>query len=544
MATLRLENTYRPLPQQDAFRRSGARFRAFGGAMGGGKSRALCEEVYDTMLDCPGISVAVVRQKHTAIIDTTRKTFYEQVVPKEIQNRKDLCRIVKSQGEDSCTFLWNGSRVSWVGLDDPGKFFSAEFGMACFDEAHEIMERDVLTVNTRLRQQCPKCAKAASSYPDPSLAPDCDHYPHSMILTFNPSHPGHWLRNWFILGSTPTEWGHRKDELVPKGADRPVGDAEFFISRATENPHLPKRYVEQNLGGMAEKDRRRYLDGYWEYTDESGFFDADALARLTNAAGAHPPVLVGRPQGDPTGQDPEKKPALVPHSMGQLHVWVPPVRYHVVKDEEVKAHRYVIGIDASSGTSSDYSAIQVVSVEGFEQCAEWQGMVDPDKLAEAAFLIACVYNGALCVPEVTGGFGFAVTKRLQALIGKWQGPPASKPRLYTQKRVEQISNRFTDFLGWNTTVKSRAQMLDVLEQSLRDASLEVYGIRTLSELAAFTSVQNVNTGEYRSPRAAQGEHDDLVIALAIAAHIASTLPKQIRDLRQVEYEPMFSSTGY
>jgi hypothetical protein len=546
MATLRLANSYRPLPQQDAFRRSTARFRAFGGAMGGGKSRALCEEVYDWMLDMPGIHIAVVRQLHTALVETTRKTFYDQVLPAELQARKDLCRIVKSQGEDSCTLLWNNSKVSFYGLDNPGRFFSAEYGAACFDEAHEITERDVLTVNTRLRQRCPRCTKNAASYSDPQDAPDCDHFPHSIILTFNPSHPGHWLRNWFILGSVPTEWGFRKEALIPKGADRTVGDAEFFISRATENPHLPKRYVDQNLGGMSEKDRRRYLEGYWEYTDESGFFDADALARLTANAGSIPPVFVGRAQGDPTGEDPDKKPSLVEHKTGQLHVWKPPQRYEVnnVTGEEIKPHRYVIGVDASSGTSSDYSAIQVVCVETLEQVAEWQGMVDPDKLAEQAFLIGTVYNGALLVPEITGGWGFAVTKRLQALIGKWKGPTQSKPRLYTKKRVEQLSNKWTDFLGWDTTTKSRAQMLDTLEQSLRDGSLEVYGLRTLSELAAFTSVQNQQTGEYRNPRAAMGEHDDLVVALAIATHIASTLPRQVREMRQPAYEPMFSATGF
>ena len=80
-------------------------------------------------------------------------------------------------------------------------------------------EDDVLTVNTRLRQRCRACDLLAAQAEDPTLLADCDHYPHSMILTFNPSHPGHWLRRWFILGSVPTEWGHRKEELTPLGQD-------------------------------------------------------------------------------------------------------------------------------------------------------------------------------------------------------------------------------------------------------------------------------------------------------------------------------------
>ena len=71
--------------------------RGFGGAMGGGKSRALCEEVFDMMLEYPGIVIPVFRQLHTAITNSTRRTFLEQVLPPELRGRKDLVRIKNSQ---------------------------------------------------------------------------------------------------------------------------------------------------------------------------------------------------------------------------------------------------------------------------------------------------------------------------------------------------------------------------------------------------------------------------------------------------------------
>ena len=43
-----------PLPVQRAFRESKAKIRGYGGAMGGGKSRTGCEEVFDIALDHPG----------------------------------------------------------------------------------------------------------------------------------------------------------------------------------------------------------------------------------------------------------------------------------------------------------------------------------------------------------------------------------------------------------------------------------------------------------------------------------------------------------
>lgn len=540
MAVLRIPHGYDTdrIPSQGAFRRSRARIRGYGGAMGGGKSFALCQEAWDYLLDYPGIMLPIFRQTHTSITNTTRKTFFEQVLPPELRGRKDLVRVKQSQGEDFCELVWNGSQVHFVGLDDPGRWFSAEVGAAFFDEAHQIQEKDVLTINSRLRQRCTPCVRAGIS--------DCRHMPHTMALTFNPSYPGHWLQQWFILGSERTEWGFRKQALVATEADYPIGDAEFFIARAADNPFLPPGYIEQSLGGLSTMQRRRYLDGLWEHVDGSGFFDADALAALTQAALETQPILIGEPAGDLTGVDDKNKPALVNRRTGRLEVWKAPVRTHIDDaGDEVKAHRYVLGIDSSSGASSDYSGIQVVSVEDFEQVAEWQGKVDPDKLAEVAFLIGCVYNGALLAPEITGGWGFAVAKRLQALIGRYRGHPSTKPRIYTRPIRDRLSQRWTDMVGWDTQTKSRSEMLLTLEEALRDGSLDVHGQRTLAELAAFAFGDPSKTsGEYGVPRARQGAHDDLVIPLAIAATIAARLPRQLRRPTYKPYEPENAATGY
>jgi len=504
--------------------------------MGGGKSFALCQEAWDWALEYPGILLPIFRQKHTAIGNTTRKTFIEQVLPAELRDRKDLVRIVDSQGKDFVEFLWNGSQIHFVGLDDPGKWFSSEIGGAMFDEAHEIAEKDVLTINSRLRQRCSTCVRSGNE--------DCPHMPHRLVLTFNPSFPGHWLQQWFVLGAQRTEHGFRKDALIAADAEFPIGDAEFFVARAKDNPFLPPRYIEQSLAGLSTPMRRRYLDGLWEHVSGSGFFDQDALSMLATAAMEKQPILMGEPAGDPTGADPERKPSLIPKRTGRLEVWKAPVRWHTDGNgDEVKPHRYVIGIDASTGASADFSAVQVFSLDDWEQVAEWQGKVDPDKLAELAFLIGCVYNGALLVPEINT-FGYAVTKRLQKLIGKYQGQAASKPRLYMRNLGDRISDKFTDLLGWTTTQKSRGFMLDVLEQGLRDGSIMINGQRTLAELAAFAFPENLTGGDYRPPRAQQGSHDDLVIALAIAVAVASRLPKQLRTPVYKPYVAEFTATGF
>lgn len=387
-----------------------------------------------------------------------------------------------------------------------------------FDEAHEIDEADVVTINSRLRQRCRDCVKAGRA--------DCSHMPRTICFAFNPSYPGHWLQRWCISGAVRTEFGYRKDELLVEDAQSSLGDIEFFMSRATDNPFLPPNYVDQSLGGMPELQRRRYLDGEWLHIAGNSFFDSDALQAAGELAANTNLYLQGEPSGDVSGADKEKPPTIKPHRSGRMEVFKPPVRLHTAAGgEEVRAHRYVVAVDASSGAAADWSAIQVLDVEEWEQVAEWQGRVDPDKLAQTAFLTACVYNGATLAVESTGGWGFGTMKFVQEYIGKWQGSPRSKPRIYTRRLIDRLSDRWTDKPGFDTNVRTRAHALTLLEETFREQSLTIYGQRTIAEMGAFAFPEYKGTGDYGKPQARKGENDDLCMSLAIAVAVAERLPR-------------------
>jgi len=541
---LRIPCTYDPnrIAAQSAFRRSKARIRGYGGAMGGGKTRALCEEAFDWMLEYPGILLPVIRQVHTSMTNTTRKTFMEQTLPPELRGRSDLIRVKQSQGEDLVEFRWNGSQVHFIGLDNPGKVFSAEFGGAMFDESHEIAERDVLTINSRLRQRCDACVKAGIA--------DCEHMPHRLVLTFNPSSPNHWLNQWFRLAAEPTEWGFRRDRITPTDAEEgaSIGDMEFFLALVTANPFVPPEYAERNLGGMSARMRRRFLLGMWEHIDGSGYFDADALGLYHERAVEELVIRHAEPVGDLTGVDVAKPVSLIERSNGRMHVFKTPVRNHIDdQDNEVKAHRYVVACDASSGASADYSAVQVIDVDEMEQVAEWQGKVDTDVLAEIAFLTAVVYNGALLAVEITGGWGLNTMRRAQQLIARWKGNPKSQPRIYMRRGVSRLSEQHTDLIGFDTQTGTRALALGALEELVREDLIRIHGRRTLAEMSAFAWRERAGgVMDYRRPEARSGEHDDLVMALAIGTYIATRQPAQTRRMprRPDGDRPVFSAAGY
>lgn len=502
-----LVSEYRPLPPQWAFSQSKAKIRGYGGAMGGGKSRAGCEEVFDACLDHPGLKAVVARDAHTAIVETTKKTMLDQVIPNELISHRKA-----SMGEDFIE-LFNGSVIHFIGLDDPMRWYSSELGYLFFDEAHEISEEKVIRLITRLRQP--------------------GNMPCRAIVTFNPANPGHWLQRWFLIGGEQTEFGFRKDEFTLPDANAPIGSCEFFFAKATDNTFLPEGYVEQTLSGLPSHLRRRYLDGIWEFITGNNFFDVEALTHYQQLASDTKPMFVARAAGDVTedfnfrrrGLGKPKEPCRFKPGSGQWVVWRKPVR----SDGQKPAHRYVMAIDVSSGGGYDYSGIQIISIENFEQVAEFQGKITPTELAIEAYRAGRIFNDALAVPEVTGGWGFTIEQELKRL---------HYPSLYTRKILDRLSKKWTDRTGWDTTVKTRMHMLDTLERVLRERELGVYSLRAITELATFVY------GKNNKPEAQEGMNDDLVVALAIAVTVALELPRQIRKVRHEPYTPRFAATGY
>jgi hypothetical protein len=509
-----LEHAYVPLPQQDAFHGSGAKIRAYGGAMGGGKSRAICEEAFYLALEHPGLVALICRQSHVSIIPTTKKTMLDEVLrPELILDEK------KSGGEDWIRIRTTPpSTFHFIGLDDPGRWFSSEIGLIVIDQAEECDEDTVVKLMTRLRQR---------------------NAPNKLILSFNPENPGHWIERWCFEGGAQTEWGFRKDEVRPSGAIRSIGTSEFFFASPRHNPYLPAGYIE-TLEGMPGHLRKRYLEGLW-VAGEKNFFDADALDWYGQVVQRSKPRVIGETTGDPTGKNRADKSRVKHGTTGPLSVWAAPVRErsHPETGRTLPAHRYVVAVDVSSGGSTDYSAIQVVSVEEFEQVAEWQGMADPDLVAVEAARLGWIYNRALIAPEITGGWGYSVMKALQRI---------RYPNLYTRKIEDRLTRKWTDALGWDTSTKTRMAILDELERVLREREFKLNGMRTLRELHAFIRTQQKDAaGNMRAgkPAAGPGANDDLVMSLAIAVYIALQQPKQLRLERPKPYLPRVSAvTGY
>jgi hypothetical protein len=523
-----VDSEFQLLPAQAAFWLSDAKILGYGGAMGGGKTRCLCEWVFEHCLGLPGLKGVLARFAHTSIIESTRKIMLEQVLPPSLIAHK------KESGGEDYIRLTNGSEIHFIGLSDPVKQFSTEVGIIGIDEAHEVPESAVLLLNTRNRQRCKTCIQNGTLL--------CDHFPHRIALAFNPENPGHYLYQWFFLaGAVQTTYGRRKEQLFPTNATRSLGTAEFFFANARDNPYLDPEYVNQNLAGLPELLRRRYLEGEWLYVSGQPFFDIDAIAAYDKEF-VKPPKVMARSHGDPTGADNKDLCRLKPDRQGGWWVWEPPIR-STLDDQgnRLLPARYLLAVDVAQGSANDYSAVQVLRLDTLEQVAEFQGQIDTAELAIEVARVGRVYNVAEVAVEKTGGWGWAVISDLEKF---------KYPRLYTKTVYDRLQKQWTDKLGFDTTVYTRAEALNTLEQLTRDFELKLRSSRCLAEMATFVWPERRRQAYGQSgpfdgiPQAQPGCNDDLVLALAIGVTVALKRPRRrTREQRRERYTPELV-TGY
>lgn len=445
--------------------------------MGGGKSRALCEQAFQTALEHPGILIPIFRKKHVAITDTTRRTMMQQVIPSELQA---YSKINQSGGKDFIR-LPNESEIHFLGLDDPVTRFSAEYGMALFDEAHEMSEEEVVLVNTRLRQRCQACVRAGTR--------TCPHYPHTLALGFNPENPGHWLYRWFIAGAERTDSGYRKDELWTMDAVAPLGDADFIFASALDNPYLPEGYVDRELGGMPELLRRRYLGGEWIFTSGICFFDTDALTTYD----------VRRPEYrfDFRSLGEGEKARRQRSATGRIHVY----------EEPVEGVSYAIGADVATGRGQDFSAAYVIRLDEAQLVAEFRAKLDADLFAEQLHFLGRWYGTALIAVETGGGYGDAVIVPLRD--GKGARPPY--PKLHRHVLATRADLPQVKPYGYPMNSHTRPLVLNALAKAIRERALPFLPQALHDECHTF-----VHRDTLPSPRSQDGCNDDCVFAAAIA----------------------------
>jgi hypothetical protein len=178
----------------------------------------------------------------------------------------------------------------------------------------------------------------------------------------------------------------------------------------------------------------------------------------------------------------ELEPPYAVRDNGALQLYLPPL----------PGKKYIVAVDtAGGGSDGDFAAVQVIDLETGKQCAELQERLRPVDLAHAAAQLAREYGGALVAVE-RNNHGAGVLAFLEST--------ERYTNLYRQRGQQ----------GWLTNEASKPEMVSRLGVLLVERPEVFASRRLLGECRTYLS------GEYGKSGAANGAHDDLVIAMAIA----------------------------
>ena len=165
---------------------------------------------------------------------------------------------------------------------------------------------------------------------------------------------------------------------------------------------------------------------------------------------------------------------------------------------------YVIGGD-TAGKGEDYFTAKVIcNLDGRTVATLRKQIIDEDLYAEQVLCLGKYYNDAFIGIEIN--YSMHPTR---VLAKKYR-----YPNLYMRKRFDTNTEHVEMEYGFNTTPRTRPVIISELVEIMReDISLEV-DKQTLREMTTFVKKANGRQ------EAIDGEHDDLVMALAIAHNIS------------------------
>ena len=248
--------------------------------------------------------------------------------------------------------------------------------------------------------------------------------------------------------------------------------------------------IKANCGNDPDMFRQEYPNTPDEafLLSGDGYFDNDALA--VQRMHAPEPKAVGWfdfPEPAEMGDIPRDW-RFRERARGGIRIWHHPE----------KGVPYVLGGD-TAGEGSDRFTAHVLDNRTGAQVAELQMPLSEIQYARQIYCLGRYYNDALVAVEINH------STYPEVKLEEWH-----YPKLYQRERFDTYKNRMVPSLGWVTSTKTRPQMLAALHTVMEEAPELVVSAWALGEMITFVYDEN------RKPQAATGEHDDLVIAAAIA----------------------------
>lgn len=172
----------------------------------------------------------------------------------------------------------------------------------------------------------------------------------------------------------------------------------------------------------------------------------------------------------------------------------------IYKDVE-KGHPYVLGGDTAGEGSDNFTGLVIDNSSG-KQVATLKKELDEDEYARQMYCLGMYYNTALI--GIENNYSTYPTKKIKEY---------RYPKIYLREIEDSIAEKIQDKFGFVTNKATRPIILSILKEILRDNVNWINDVEILKEALVF--IKN----EKGRPEAQLGEHDDLIMGLAITYYI-------------------------
>lgn len=189
----------------------------------------------------------------------------------------------------------------------------------------------------------------------------------------------------------------------------------------------------------------------------------------------------------------------------------------------IAGHRYIASCDVSRGSSEDFTAIEIIDMDGrdengmpiVEQVAEYYGRKLGDEVGELLFNYATLYNNAYVVIDCTNGLGDVPLFTLIHKGYKNLFYDDSELKKYTvQTSSKSISKDYTDVMPGFHMQGNRYPVLANFANMVRNNEFKIRSIRVINELNTW-----IFKGEAKRMDHMDGSHDDAITCLAMGLFV-------------------------
>lgn len=501
------------------------RYAVLIGGSGSGKSYEIADKHIDRIM---------TEDKHRMLCcRAEQKQISESQVPlivSRIQARYEKSylanewKINLSKGHESITYLPNGNQFIFWGLDDPSKLKSIfDITAVWMEEADQSTAEAVRELDRRLRGYKGKNKNGSDKYMQ-------------MSFSFNPVSVLSFLKKMFfdtkednqimLHGEQSfTDCMHWKEFVYPDfnekiryfdEKEKKEKERYKYNTLVMHSTYLDNKFIDDNYASILEKQRSDdpeefnvYALGQWGITGGTFFDKAQVNKRILENP---KPIKKGYFEYK-VGFNTETQVKTI-----DSYTWIDDANDYIsIYAMPKSCYPYVLSGD-TAGDGSDYNTGILTDNTNEKEVASVRVANDEDLYAMQMLCLAKMYNDALIGIEINFS-----TRPMKIICTDFNYNNC----YYREEAPDSVTNKPVKKIGWHTNKATRPVILSDLRTLVREDVEKICSLDTLNEMTTF--VKN----DKGRPEAANGMHDDMIMAWAINTGIKN---QQTTEVKVQEYD--------